>query len=116
LHVLDDYPLLVYSYPDDEAGAIPELSPEDVKPEWASFLAKLPLENVAWEQKTLVGRSADTIVEQARSRKADLIVMGTHGRSALETMLVGNVTEKVTRSAHCPVLTVRADALPFRLP
>jgi len=107
LHVLDDYPLLVYPSADDPVGPIPQLSPEELKAEWTSFLSQLQLENVAWEHKTLEGRSAITIVEQAELRNADLIVMGTHGRSALESMLVGNVTETVTRNAPCPVLTVR---------
>ena len=68
------------------------------------------------EYKTLEGRSANTIVEQAEARHADLIVMGTHGRSAFESMLLGSVTENVTRSALCPVLTVRPEAFTFSLP
>jgi nucleotide-binding universal stress UspA family protein len=52
----------------------------------------------------------EVIVETAKARKADLIVMATHGRSGLTHLLMGSVTEKVVRSATCPVLTVRADA------
>jgi len=37
----------------------------------------------------------------------DLIVLGTHGRSALVHLLLGSVAEKVVRKAPCPVLTVR---------
>jgi nucleotide-binding universal stress UspA family protein len=113
LHVLDDYPLLLYA--DDAFGALPQLSPEDVNSEWTNFLSDLPLGNVVWEQQTLEGRSAHTIVEHAAARHADLIVMGTHGRSALESMLLGSVTENVTRSARCPVLTVRPEAFTFSL-
>jgi universal stress protein A len=47
------------------------------------------------------------IVEFAREAGVDLIVMGTHGRSGLSHMLLGSVTEKVVRTAPCPVLTVR---------
>jgi len=46
------------------------------------------------------------IVETAESWPADLIVMGTHGRSGFERLLLGSVAEKVLRKAPCPVLTV----------
>lgn len=47
------------------------------------------------------------IIRHARQIKADLIVMGTHGRGAIAHMLIGSVAEKVVRKAPCPVLTVR---------
>jgi universal stress protein A len=47
------------------------------------------------------------IVRYAQEANIDLIVMGTHGRSALAHMLMGSVAEKVVRKAPCPVLTVR---------
>jgi nucleotide-binding universal stress UspA family protein len=46
------------------------------------------------------------IVNWARDKAADLIVMSTHGRSGLTRMLLGSVTEKVLRSASCPVLAI----------
>jgi nucleotide-binding universal stress UspA family protein len=46
------------------------------------------------------------IVHEAGALPADLIVMGTHGRSGFEHLLLGSVTEKVLRRATCPVLTV----------
>lgn len=48
-----------------------------------------------------------TIVTMANQMKADLIVMGTHGRTRLPQMLIGSVAEKVVRNAPCPVLTVK---------
>ena len=54
-----------------------------------------------------MGRPAPTIVEYANAVNANLIVMGTHGRTGLARMLIGSVAEQVVRSAHCPVLTVR---------
>lgn len=42
----------------------------------------------------------------AESEKADLIVLGTHGRRGVVRMLLGSVAERVVRSAPCPVLTV----------
>lgn len=47
------------------------------------------------------------IVRHAREIKADLLVMGTHGRGAIAHMLLGSVAERVVRKAPCPVLTVR---------
>jgi len=46
------------------------------------------------------------ILEFAFDNKTDIIVMGTHGRSALSAFLMGSVAEKVVRHARCPVLTV----------
>lgn len=43
----------------------------------------------------------------AKELQVDLIVMGTHGRQGLARALLGSVTEKVVRTAPCPVLTVR---------
>ena len=52
------------------------------------------------------GDPVDTIVDQAISIPADLIVMGTHGRSGFNRMLFGSVTEHVLHRSPCPVLTV----------
>ncbi len=56
----------------------------------------------------LEGTPADRIVRAARSRRADLIVMGTHGRGALAKLFLGSVAERVIGTTPCPVLTVRA--------
>lgn len=53
------------------------------------------------------GNPATTIVAMARRMKADLIVMGTHGRTGLKRMVIGSVAERVVRLAHCSVLVVR---------
>jgi nucleotide-binding universal stress UspA family protein len=67
--------------------------------------------------RTLVleGDVASTIVDTARSEQADLIVMSTHGYSGLTRWVLGSVTEKVLRSAPCPVLAVRAARHPQRI-
>lgn len=49
------------------------------------------------------------IASYAQEQDADLLVMGTHGRSGLDRFLLGSVTERVLRTAPTPVLTVRAD-------
>ena len=53
------------------------------------------------------GSAADQIVRVARAKRADLVVMGTHGRSGLKKLLLGSVAGRVVGAASCPVLTVR---------
>lgn len=62
------------------------------------------------------GSAAADILDYARAHAIDLIVMGTHGRSALPRLLMGSVAERVVRSAPCPVLTVRRDERDFIQP
>lgn len=52
-------------------------------------------------------RIANVIIEEARRWPADLIVIGTHGRSGFSRILFGSVAEGVVRMAHIPVLLVR---------
>jgi nucleotide-binding universal stress UspA family protein len=52
------------------------------------------------------GDPARNIVEQAAAIDADLVVMGTHGRTGFERLLIGSVAEQVLRKAPCPVLLV----------
>jgi nucleotide-binding universal stress UspA family protein len=65
------------------------------------------LGDVTVTTEVLFGRPASAIVKAAETIKADLIVMGTHGHGAVMHALMGNVAERVVRTASCPVLTVR---------
>lgn len=56
----------------------------------------------------LEGIPHERIVRAARSTRADLIVLGTHGRTGLGRMFLGSVAARVVTLAPCPVLTVRA--------
>jgi len=56
------------------------------------------------------------IVRAARTEKADLIVMGTHGRTGLRHALMGSTAEKVVRKAPCAVLVVRSPDARFEPP
>ena len=53
------------------------------------------------------GRTADAIVGAARNHNADLMVVGTHGRTGIQRALVGSVAEEVVRWAECTILVVR---------
>lgn len=57
--------------------------------------------------ETIGGRAADLIVAQAKLCKADLIVMGTHGRRGLRRLALGSDAELVVRASPVPVLLVR---------
>jgi len=51
------------------------------------------------------------ILDTAKKQQVDLIIMGTHGRTGLQHVLLGSVAEKVVRLAPCPVLVVRQPTL-----
>jgi nucleotide-binding universal stress UspA family protein len=55
----------------------------------------------------LTGNPAEEIIRYATENRTDLIVMGTHGRTGLERLLMGSVAEKVLRGALCSVLVVK---------
>lgn len=59
------------------------------------------------EHRLLYGEPRSVILATAQEIGADLIVMGTHGRTGVRRLLMGSVAEAVVRKAVCPVLTVR---------
>jgi len=54
------------------------------------------------------GRAADFIVQQAKKWRADLIVLGTHGRRGVKRLVMGSDAEQVVRTTRVPVLLVRS--------
>ena len=66
---------------------------------------KLP--GIAVNSLLVEGVPYHEIVEEAEKEEADLVVMGTHGRTGLTHLLIGSVAERVVRNSICPVLTVR---------
>jgi len=59
------------------------------------------------EPLILRGTPYQRILEVARDKKVDLIVMGTHGRTGVDHLIFGSTAERVVREAPCPVFTVR---------
>jgi nucleotide-binding universal stress UspA family protein len=69
------------------------------------------LTKAAAEPIVTIGRPADAIVELAKERGADILVIGTHGYGALKRFMLGSVAEHVLRRAQCPVITVPSKSL-----
>ena len=67
----------------------------------------LDLHDVEHEHLTLRGDPAEVTLEYAKRIAADLIVMGTQGRTGIASLVVGSVARKVMAGAHCPVVTVK---------
>ena len=76
-----------------------------------AFAATESAPGITIEAAVREGSAAAEILDQAAGMKADLLVIGTHGRSGFERLVLGSVAEKVLRKASCPVMTV-----PKRLP
>jgi len=116
LHVIEPI-VQAYAWATDLAGGeIYVIEPEELQPEWDALVQTLDLKGVTWEQRTIKGEVSTTVATAAQSLNADLIVMGTHGRSGLTHALLGSVAEGVARSADTCVLTVRAGSITFALP
>jgi nucleotide-binding universal stress UspA family protein len=84
----------------------PVWTPADVKAGLSAL--HLPDPGVAVEYRVGEGDPAAEINRLASEVKANLIVMGTHGRTGLGRLLTGSVAEAVLRRAPCPVLTLKA--------
>ncbi len=68
------------------------------------------------EAVVLQGVPFAEIISTAREKEADMIVIGSHGRTGISHMMLGSVSEKVVRKAPCPVLTVRKRDQKFTMP
>lgn len=53
-----------------------------------------------------LGHPAETLVRVAKEKKFDLIIMGRRGRSTVSRWMLGSISERVLRDAHCPVMVV----------
>lgn len=70
-------------------------------------LARVTSAGLAGEMVVRHGAPFQEIIDTARARQVDLIIMGTHGRTGLAHLLLGSVAERVVRLAPCPVLVAR---------
>lgn len=86
--------------------ALPALSRSEMLDEIRRAITAAGISSVNATPLVQEGRAHETIVNRAQEQPADLLVMGTHGRSGFTRLLLGSVTERVLRTAPCPVLTV----------
>jgi nucleotide-binding universal stress UspA family protein len=73
----------------------------------ARLTAKAKSGGVRASELIMTGDPAEQIVRAVRTKRADLLVLGTHGRTGLNRFFVGSVAQRVVASAPCPVVTVR---------
>jgi len=118
VHILFDDSALVSSHM--LHGAFRNLSTDlekGAKEQLQNFLDKYPkLSEINFSSKLLKGTPFLEIINEARNFEADMIVIGTHGRTGIEHVLFGSTAENVVRKAPCPVFTVRLEGKKFTMP
>ncbi|HUK41209.1 MAG TPA: universal stress protein [Candidatus Acidoferrales bacterium] len=110
LHVID--PVMPYAVGDDMGGAeiyvkLEESTKQEATASMNALMEKLRKSKVNAKSLLLRGAAHELIVKTAKNRRANLIVIGTHGRTGFSKILMGSIANKVVSTAHCPVLTVR---------
>src|SRR5258708_15512251 len=89
------------------AGGYDDYSParrESGKNQLQEFVESHAHDEIQPELVVQTGVAADSILSLAQLQKADVIVMGTHGRRGFDRLMLGSVTDRVMRTAPCPVL------------
>lgn len=79
----------------------------DARNRLVDFVARKGTPGATVETRVVVGEAVWEICQVATQEQAELIVMGSHGRTGLSHVLLGSVAERVVRHAPCPVLVVR---------
>jgi nucleotide-binding universal stress UspA family protein len=100
-------PEAMVNMPGQPSRPLVDLARQRAGEQMSQVIAALRAQGCTVEGRSEVGFPTERIVEIAAEEGFDLIVIGTHGRTGLSHLLMGSVTEKVVRHAHCPVLTVR---------
>jgi universal stress protein A len=108
VHVYDP---LVYALPDGFTY-MPQPAIDQLLQAFSDQLAKTKLQALEAgarrvETQVLQGLVAGAIIDHAARGAFDLIVMGTHGRTGMQHVLMGSTAERVVRLAACPVLTLK---------
>ncbi|QQR91696.1 MAG: universal stress protein [Myxococcales bacterium] len=111
VHVIHVYNVPVYALPEGAVTLGPEIVAKVMESSHQAvndLISKHKDSGVTIKSKLKEGNAHEAILDEAQSIKADLIVMGTRGRSGLPRLLIGSVAERIIRSSHIPVLTVSA--------
>ena len=107
LHVVPapNYPPLVLSGHFDVATLEAGLR-EDAEAKVEELVERRGSKTVQLDTRVVIGEPFHDICQVAEKERAELIVMGSHGRTGLRHVLLGSVAERVVRHAPCPVLVV----------
>jgi universal stress protein A len=79
---------------------------QDARTQLTRAVEKVAAKGVAVEQELLDGPASAVILERARMLPADLVIMGSHGHTALYDLLLGSTSHGVLKKAPCPVVIV----------
>jgi nucleotide-binding universal stress UspA family protein len=108
LYVIQDISIAEWYIPSSiSAGELVEDMQKSAWLEMDKWIAEVSKQVSDVEKMIVRGVPFVEIIQTAKERNADLIVIGTHGRTGIDHMLFGSTAEKVVRKAACPVLTVR---------
>ncbi|HWE35989.1 MAG TPA: universal stress protein [Isosphaeraceae bacterium] len=114
LHVIDEVHVAEQAVLLDESGLLTELpaaAPAHLQAIEERLRELYPTSaTVEVEYRLREGEPAEEAVRQAKGLGCDLIVVGSHGRTGLDRLLLGSVAEAVLRHAPCPVLVVKSPA------
>ena len=106
LHVIDEKELLVLSRVPDQYLQIKAQMEKEIAKEMAAIEADMTAEGFRIKLKVKTGKPFTEIMMTAADEKVSIIVVGSHGRSNIQEMLMGSVSENVIRHAKVPLLVI----------
>ena len=117
LYVIQDISIAEWYIPSTLAVAdLTEDMRKSASQEMDKWIAEVSAKVNDVEKMVVRGVPFVEIIKTAKEKSADLIVIGTHGRTGIDHLLFGSTAEKVVRKAACPVLTVRIAGKEFKMP
>jgi nucleotide-binding universal stress UspA family protein len=90
-----------------EVHAVLDDAKEHYQDGFARLAGKAREREVIIETEIVVGHPAEQIIHRAETAKVDLVILGRRGISMFEKWILGSVSERVLRYAHCPVMVIR---------
>jgi nucleotide-binding universal stress UspA family protein len=108
VHAMEPIPIFADEAGVGETDAVRKTAEAAARARMDALLDRAKARRITASDVVVEGRPADVIVKVAKSLDADVIVMGTHGRTGLARVVMGSVAERVLATAPCPVLMVRA--------